>query len=217
MVTDPRGRPHPRGSGGDPGGRAELWKGHDTQCCQLRWQLGPPHPGLGTSFFPTSLEHAAGSEESQLQSPPQQGFIFHSPPPGSRGAFSAPKIPPNSLPGAESSSTRGGLENAQGFGIWAALGANPSLKFPVESLDPEGHRSEGAQHPLERGWWWLGGTKGPIATSEGHGRRKTPPAWSQILPLDWCQQALSWPQLSPFHPGSLPDPPTELGLPKNPL
>lgn len=38
--------------------------------------------------------------------------------------------------------------------------------------------------------------------------------WSQILPLDQCQEALSWPQLSPFHPRSLPDHPTELGLPK---
>lgn len=96
-------------------------------------------------------------------------------------------------------------------GIWAALGTNPSLKFPSGSLDPEGRRSGGAQHLLERGWW---GTKGLIATSEGHGRRKTPPAWSQILLLDRCQEALSWPQLSPFHPRSLPDHPTELGLPK---
>lgn len=51
------------------------------QRCQPRWQLGPPHPWLlGTSFsFPTTLEHAAGSKENQLQSPPHQGFVFHSP------------------------------------------------------------------------------------------------------------------------------------------
>lgn len=83
----PRGRePQPpvhegqEGTQNSPGGRAELWKGQDTQCCQPRWQLGPPRPWLGTSFsFPTMLEHAAGSKENQLQSPPQQGLVFHSP------------------------------------------------------------------------------------------------------------------------------------------
>lgn len=122
MATDLRGwEPQPpihevqEGTQNLPGGRAELWKGQDKQCCQPRWQLGPPHPWLGTSSFlqPGTRSRIQGK---QLQSPPQQGLIFHLPPPGSTGAFPAPKIPPNSLPDAESSSTRGGLENTQGFG-----------------------------------------------------------------------------------------------------
>lgn len=66
------------------------------------------------------LPHHAGTRSriqgkpAAVSSPARARFPFTSL--GSRGAFSAPKIPPNSLPGAESSSTHGGLENAQGFG-----------------------------------------------------------------------------------------------------
>lgn len=66
------------------------------------------------------LPHHAGTRSriqgkpAAVSSPARARFSFTSL--GSRGAFSAPKIPPNSLPGAESSSTHGGLENAQGFG-----------------------------------------------------------------------------------------------------
>lgn len=186
---------------------AELCKGQDTQCCQPRWQLGHHTSGWAPPPSPPA--------RNTQQDPRKTSKVhFPSASPRKQSSFSCSKNPSQLLAWSRKfqHTWRFGIHS----GVWEVLGTNPSLKFPSESSDPEGRGSGGGSAPPGEG---LGGTKGPFATSEGHGQKKTPPAWSQIL--HWmgarCCPSHSWPFILAISSQEPPGPSHRAGAPQKPL
>lgn len=169
---------------------------------------GATTPLAGHLLLPAAQNTQQDSRKSSHGPLPSKGSFSICLPPGSRGAFPAPKIPPNSLPEAESSSTRGGLENTQGFGkgweqtspsnshwrawIWRDVGLG-GLSTPWRGAgggwegqrDPLPRRRDTAREnllqPGVKSCHWRGARSSVLATAFPH----SIPGASRTIPGSW--------------------------------
>lgn len=154
---------------------------------------GPPHPWLGTSCSPSSPEHAGDPRKTSRAH-------FPSASPQKQSSFSCSKNPSQLL--AWSRKFQHTWRLGERSGIWEALGNKPLPQIPIGS-----------------GGTGAGGTKGPFATSEGHGQKKPPAAWSQTLHWMGARRCPghSWPFILATAPQEPPGPSHRAGAPQKPL
>lgn len=163
LATNPRGwEPQPPMHGVQEGTQnsreAELssGRGRTRRAASPGGSWGHHSPGWAPPPSPAARNTQQHPRKSSHSLVPSQGSFSICLPPGSRGAFPAPESLPNSLPGAESSSTRGGLENAQG-----SVGNKPLPQIPTGELGSGGMQVWGG---LSTPWRGAGGGWGDKGT-----------------------------------------------------